>query len=79
MQVLYKHIPDKLIIKTSKRASSIEHKDAEVTVHCDDGSSYSGDMVIGADGVPRVVRPEMQKHMKTRGLGGLIEKDENFQ
>jgi flavin-dependent dehydrogenase len=35
----------------NKRVRRIEHSDSGVTVHCDDGSSYHGDMVVGCDGI----------------------------
>jgi 2-polyprenyl-6-methoxyphenol hydroxylase-like FAD-dependent oxidoreductase len=78
LQVLYKYIPSKTTIKASKRVSRIEHNATGVTVNCDDGSSFSGD-IVGADGVHSMVRKEMQKYIKVNGPAGLAEKDENCQ
>ncbi|KAI5357472.1 Putative FAD-binding domain, FAD/NAD(P)-binding domain superfamily [Septoria linicola] len=47
----------KLIL--NKRMKGIDHSDTSVTVHCDDGTSYKGDIVIGCDGVNSRVRQEM--------------------
>jgi 2-polyprenyl-6-methoxyphenol hydroxylase-like FAD-dependent oxidoreductase len=35
----------------NKTVKSIDHDDAGATVHCTDGSSYRGDVVVGCDGV----------------------------
>lgn len=35
----------------NKTVKYVEHSDTGVTVHCDDGTSYSGDLVVGCDGV----------------------------
>ncbi|EME38708.1 hypothetical protein DOTSEDRAFT_180559 [Dothistroma septosporum NZE10] len=43
----------------NKRVKSIEHRDANATVYCEDGTSYDGDLVIGCDGVNSKVRSEM--------------------
>jgi 2-polyprenyl-6-methoxyphenol hydroxylase-like FAD-dependent oxidoreductase len=59
--------------------SRIEHKDTGIIVHCDDGSSFPGDIAVGADGVYSTVRREMQNYIKTTGPNGLAEKDENRQ
>lgn len=51
------HDKDKLLLK--KRLKSIDHKENGVTVHCEDGTSYDGDMVVGCDGVHSKTRQEM--------------------
>ncbi|EME86943.1 uncharacterized protein MYCFIDRAFT_151927 [Pseudocercospora fijiensis CIRAD86] len=43
----------------NKRLASIDHFDSGVKVHCEDGTSYSGDIVVGCDGVNSKVRSEM--------------------
>lgn len=43
----------------NKRMKRIDHTSTGVTIHCEDGTSYDGDMVIGADGVNSKVRQEM--------------------
>ena len=43
----------------NKRTKGIDHTSTGVTVHCEDGTSYAGDMVVGADGVNSKVRQEM--------------------
>jgi 2-polyprenyl-6-methoxyphenol hydroxylase-like FAD-dependent oxidoreductase len=45
----------------NKTVKSVEHDDSGVTVYCEDGSSYRGDIVVGCDGVnsKASVRSEM--------------------
>ncbi|KAI8965513.1 FAD binding domain protein [Daldinia sp. FL1419] len=40
---------DKMLL--NKNVLNIEHADSGVTVNCEDGSSYHGDVVVGCDGV----------------------------
>lgn len=63
-------------IHTSKRVASIVSTPEEVTVHCTDGSSYAGHVVIGADGVHSTVRKEMRRHAVAKGCGELFKGDE---
>jgi hypothetical protein len=79
LEVLYKYIPDKTTILTSKRVHAIENTEIKVIVHCKDGSSYSGAIVAGADGVHSVVRGEMLKYINAHGTRGITEKDETCQ
>lgn len=48
---------DKMLL--NKRVASVEHTDTGATVLCEDGSSYTGDVVVGCDGVNSKVRKEM--------------------
>lgn len=61
LQVLYKHIKDKSKVMTSKRISSVDHTDDCVQIQCSDGTSYTGDIIAGADGVFSTVRQQMWK------------------
>ncbi|KAK8067438.1 hypothetical protein PG996_006550 [Apiospora saccharicola] len=58
-------------ILTGKRVDTIQQDDAGATVHCTDGSSYHGDMVVGADGVRSKVRQEMWRASEERGMGEI--------
>lgn len=42
-----------------KRISKVEHNESEVAVTCDDGTTISGDVLVGCDGVHSTVRREM--------------------
>ncbi|KAJ5263249.1 Monooxygenase FAD-binding [Penicillium angulare] len=69
LQILYKHMgtqKDKVL--TGKRVTSIEHHSSDVLVRCADGSSFRGDIVVGADGIRSEVREQMWKHMDTLAM-----------
>jgi 2-polyprenyl-6-methoxyphenol hydroxylase-like FAD-dependent oxidoreductase len=62
LTLLYNNLPgsskqSKLLI--NKRISRIDHSCDAVTVHCRDGSVYSGDILAGADGIHSQARSEM--------------------
>jgi 2-polyprenyl-6-methoxyphenol hydroxylase-like FAD-dependent oxidoreductase len=59
LQILYKNIVDKSKIVTGKRLSRVDHTSKGITVRCEDGTSYAGDIIAGADGVFSKVRQEM--------------------
>lgn len=60
---MLKGLPEKSQVLTDKRVTAIQQSSTEVTVQCLDGSKYTGDIVIGADGVHSVVRTEMWRLM----------------
>ncbi|KAF8857859.1 monooxygenase [Acephala macrosclerotiorum] len=74
LKVLFDHIKDKSKVRTSKRVTTIEQTSSGVTVTCKDGSSYSGDIVVGADGIHSTVRSLMQDHIE-KSNPGSTEKD----
>ncbi|PYH97264.1 FAD/NAD(P)-binding domain-containing protein [Aspergillus ellipticus CBS 707.79] len=59
LQVLADHVHDQRRILLNKKVARIEHFPHQVVVYCTDGSSYTGDLVAGADGVASRVRKEM--------------------
>ncbi|EFQ36277.1 FAD binding domain-containing protein [Colletotrichum graminicola] len=63
VQALYDNLPEaaKLRYITGKKLASITSTETGVTVTCVDGSSYTGSIVIGADGVHSMVRQEMRR------------------
>jgi len=63
LQSLYDNINDKSRILLNKRVSRIEQGHDGITVYCQDGTEYEGDVVVGADGVHSAVRGEMWRHM----------------
>ena len=58
-------------VLTGKKVQTIEQDGRGVTVHCTDGSSYHGDIVVGADGVRSKVRQEMWRASSEQGLGNI--------
>lgn len=59
LQVLYENIKDKTKILTGKRVQTVELKADGVVVKTADGSVYTGDILVGADGIHSQVRSEM--------------------
>jgi 2-polyprenyl-6-methoxyphenol hydroxylase-like FAD-dependent oxidoreductase len=63
LQTLYDNLGDKSKVLLNKRVSRVEQGHEGVTVYCRDGTSYKGDVVVGADGIHSVVREEMWRYM----------------
>jgi 2-polyprenyl-6-methoxyphenol hydroxylase-like FAD-dependent oxidoreductase len=76
LDVLYNNIKDRSKVLTSKKVTHVDHLDNGVLVHCEDGSSYGGDIVVGADGIHSKIREAMQEHMETTSPGSAT-KDMN--
>ncbi|KAJ5923722.1 hypothetical protein N7454_008967 [Penicillium verhagenii] len=62
-------------VHTSKKVVKVEHLPAKALVHCDDGSVFEGDIVVGADGVRSTVREQMWQHMESIGMEKEAEKE----
>lgn len=76
LRSLYSQLKDKSKIRLSKKVSSIQHNSDSVTVKCQDGAEFTGDIVIGADGIHSRVRKEMQRYAKETGPPGYMDEDE---
>ncbi|KAH8890413.1 FAD binding domain-containing protein [Thozetella sp. PMI_491] len=59
LDILYANLKDKSKILTKKRAVKVEPLTPGVRVHTQDGDSFTGDLLIGADGVHSTIRKEM--------------------
>lgn len=59
LQILYKNIGYKHRILTKQRVKRVDLRTDGVRVHTEEGSTFTGDMVVGADGVHSVIRKEM--------------------
>ncbi|KXS10244.1 FAD/NAD(P)-binding domain-containing protein [Gonapodya prolifera JEL478] len=64
IQILHKNIANKDKVLTQVKINSIDQTDEGVTVTCADGTVYTGDVVVGADGVHSFVRGEMWRSME---------------
>ncbi|KAL2068087.1 hypothetical protein VTL71DRAFT_16185 [Oculimacula yallundae] len=76
LKVLYSNIKDKTKVLTSKRVTDVQISASGVTATCGDGSSYDGDLIVGADGIHSVVRGKMQDYIDA-SQPGAAEKDRN--
>ncbi|KAH0365965.1 FAD/NAD(P)-binding domain-containing protein, partial [Aureobasidium melanogenum] len=59
LQVLYENLKDKSKILVGKNLTTVRQHASGVTVICQDGTSYTGDILAGADGVNSKARSEM--------------------
>src|SRR5436190_14313324 len=75
LEVLYNHIVDKSKILLKKKICRVDHSEDKVVVHCNDGSSYEGDILAGADGVHSKTRHEMWRLADELEPGRISEKD----
>ncbi|KAL3442923.1 hypothetical protein BJX65DRAFT_298688 [Aspergillus insuetus] len=75
LKVLYNSITDKSKILSQKRIASVENLEDAVQVTTTDGSIYSGDILVGTDGVHSRVRREMMRHAKERGIDKDYDED----
>ncbi|KAE8445117.1 hypothetical protein EG329_013719 [Mollisiaceae sp. DMI_Dod_QoI] len=77
LRSMYGQLKDKSKIRLSKKLRHIQHNSDSVTVKCEDGTEFTGDIVIGADGIHSRTRQEMQRYAKETGPPGLLDKDES--
>lgn len=75
LQVLYNNIHDKEKILTKKEVRKVELNQDGVVVRTSDGSSYEGDILVGADGYHSTVRENMW-HIADQTSPGWIPPDE---
>ncbi|RAH45764.1 FAD-dependent oxidoreductase [Aspergillus brunneoviolaceus CBS 621.78] len=69
LAVLHKHLgsaQDRVFL--NKRVTKVDHLLEKVVVHCEDNTTFEGDLVVGADGVRSNIRYQMWDYMETRGL-----------
>lgn len=62
LRKMYETISDKSKILTKQRCNNIIHSEKGVIVKCENGQTYEGDVVVGADGVHSFVREEMRRY-----------------
>ncbi|KAF9985076.1 hypothetical protein BGZ75_003370 [Mortierella antarctica] len=66
--------PEKIVL--SKRVLSLEQNELGVMLRMADGSTYHGDIVVGADGAYSGVRQGLYKHVDKKGLLPATDKEE---
>ncbi|KAG0000623.1 hypothetical protein BGZ79_005722 [Entomortierella chlamydospora] len=66
-EILLKRVP-KHKISFKKKIIRIEEKEEKVHIHCSDDTSYTGDILVGADGAYSGVRQSMYKDMDKKGI-----------
>lgn len=78
LQILYDHIQDKDRVLLNKAVTGIDLVKGGVNVTTADGSTYSGSIVVGADGIHSKVRSIMRA-LGTRLQPGYFDPDEEEQ
>ncbi|KAF9346248.1 hypothetical protein BGX26_002259 [Mortierella sp. AD094] len=66
-EILLRRVPAHKIT-FRKKVLRTEESDGKVTIHCSDSTSYTGDILVGADGTYSGVRQNMYKRMDEKGL-----------
>ncbi|RAL12393.1 putative FAD binding monooxygenase [Aspergillus homomorphus CBS 101889] len=78
LQILYESLPRPPIIHVSKTVTHIEQQDNTVLVYTRDGSKYTGDLVVGADGVHSRVRTQMWRIADTLQPGLITDQEKRI-
>lgn len=65
--ILKKRVPEEKI-QFKKKVIRTEEMDDKVTIYCEDGTFYTGDILIGADGAHSGVRKSLYKQMDEQGI-----------
>ncbi|KAF9161568.1 hypothetical protein DFQ26_004415 [Actinomortierella ambigua] len=68
LHMILKRLVPESKIHLGKRVMSMEQSDERVAVRCNDGTTYRGDVLIGADGAYSAVRQRMYQQLRGRGL-----------
>lgn len=76
LQVLFDNLESKDDLLTQKRVVRVDTHAGGVLVRTEDGSTYAGDIVVGADGIHSAVRKEMWRNGQEQSPG-LFRPDEN--
>lgn len=75
LQALFENLRFKDRVLTRKRVVRVDTIEGLVHVQTEEGSRYTGNIVVGADGVHSVVRKEMQRSSLESGPERLFQTD----
>ncbi|KJK68628.1 FAD binding domain protein [Aspergillus parasiticus SU-1] len=76
LDVLWNRLPCKSRVLTGKKVVEMQQSSTEATVQCLDGSTYTGDIVVGADGVHSIIYKEMCRQMETVQLESSLSSED---
>ncbi|KZF20545.1 FAD/NAD(P)-binding domain-containing protein [Xylona heveae TC161] len=75
LKTLWNHVWDKEKLRLNSCITTVDHRDDGIMVHCKDGSTYEGDIIVGADGVRSIVKEEMWRAAEQAQPGFISEKE----
>ncbi|KAJ1326171.1 FAD dependent monooxygenase [Microdochium nivale] len=80
LDLLYNTLPEqaKAKVLTNKRISGIESDEMKAVVTCEDGTSYAGNLVLGADGVHSQVRDYIRTLALAQDPAAKVDKEQPF-
>lgn len=76
--VLFQRFPQRDKILTGHAVTNVELLPQGVSVNCANGSSFQGDIVVGADGIHSTIRAEMWKHASAAAPDAFSVKDKGM-
>ncbi|KAB8202744.1 hypothetical protein BDV34DRAFT_236778 [Aspergillus parasiticus] len=76
LDVLWNRLPCKSRVLTGKKVVEMRQSSTEATVQCLDGSTYTGDIVVGADGVHSIIYKEMCRQIETVQLESSLSSED---
>ena len=62
---LFNRFPQKDKVLTNHLVTNVEYSSKGVSIHCQNGACFKGDIVVGADGVHSIIRAEMWRNAAT--------------
>ncbi|KAB8210377.1 hypothetical protein BDV34DRAFT_220516 [Aspergillus parasiticus] len=69
LQILNNNLEDKHRVRFGKRSMTVDQSSSETRVECADGSIFTGDLVVGADGIHSVSRGEILRSVTSEYSG----------
>ncbi|KAE8162124.1 hypothetical protein BDV40DRAFT_288822 [Aspergillus tamarii] len=72
LDVLWNRLPEKSRVLVGKKVVKVQQSSTGATVQCLDGSTYTGDIVVGADGVHSIIHKEMCRSMEMTKPGDML-------
>lgn len=75
MVAMYEKIWKKEKVVLNQRVKGIHYENLKPIVTCTDGTTYHGDIVVGADGVHSAVRSEMWRLAELQKPGSIPQAD----
>ncbi|KAF9901654.1 hypothetical protein BX616_002184 [Lobosporangium transversale] len=66
-ELLLKHVPSEKITQGKKVIRAEEKESDKVVIHCEDGSTFEGDILVGADGAYSKIRQDLFNRMGEEG------------